>query len=410
MNKKIIIIAGVSAVLILSLFLVLKPKEESRANRSVEAQGGVLKVSNIGQSNIRIIPSRTNTITIDLNGPEKELDKIKFFKVGNNTEFSVPDDWSGVSGVIRVPEGLLVDIPHKNEAEESNSDFIRLGGGSPYQSITLDEDTISFNTPPQDQGGGSSSPSNPSGDPTPPSDNPDPRDPTEPNPVPPPVNPSPPVDPPVEPNPVPPPIVPIDPEPEPPVFEEDPVGYTPEQCTIQLKQEYRNECCQQTNEDTAVPECGYGGYWLFNYHTRLCFYHCFHPCNTGTQGERDTCCASENYYTSTPGCIGDWKFDNNVRSCQYECLSEEELEGYYNQENPLGYRDFVSEECSSHNNPNECCDYNLKNEISIGPRPGFPDCIGRWEFPVGTLGCNFRCSDYGEMMDILKQLEEQNNN
>lgn len=402
MNKKNLIIIGSLTLLLLSLFLILKPDQESELKKTIPASGGVLKVSRVGTSNIYIIPSHTNDISFDLKGDSKDLDRVRFSTLGNNTELIIPDNTGAITGTIYVPEGMLVDLPYKNDSapDSGSSNFIRLGGGSPYQSVTLEEDQISFNNSPHDSGGNPSVPTNgnPSTNPNmnPPGTNPpNPQpDPTEPNPVPP----------------VQPPIVPINPDPEPPIYENDPVGYTPEQCTIKLKQEYRNECCQQTNEETPDSGCDYGGYWLFNYHTRLCFYHCFHPCNAGTQEERDSCCADENYYASTPGCIGNWKFDNTVRTCEYQCLSEEELESYYNQDDPLEYRDFVSEACSSHNNPNECCDYNLKNQLSIGPHPGFPDCIGRWEFPVGTLGCNFRCSDYGEMMDILKQLQDQKNN
>jgi len=403
MKKIIAILVASGGLLIVGAIVFLMPEPTTQLTQSVPAGSGVVKIKDVHNSSIRIVPGRTSKITMDLEGPEDELKKIHFFRTGSDTEINVSDEWKGVSGTITVPEGTWVDLNQPEEDEgDGTSDFIRLGGGS---SITIDDDEVVVTG----SGGGTTSPSAS----TPPGDSNDTGGDDE--------------DPDVTPDPVPPPVVGEGEgegedeeggeseggEEEDGPAEPDTIQYTPEEpedpnirCSINLKQEDRNECCQTVFADEPHLTCSYTGYWLFNYHTRLCYYHCFHPCNNGTQEERDACCTEQHYYDTTPLCIGNWVYDDAVNGCFYECMDEEELEAYFGEDETV-FTDFVSEACSSHSNPDLCCDYNLKNELSIGPRPGFPDCIGRWDFNEGTSTCEFECADYGDMLDILEQLEEQ---
>ncbi len=407
MKKIIAVIVVLGGALILGTVVFLMPDPETHVTQSVPAGNGVVKIKDLHHSNLRIVPGRTSKITMDLKGPENELRKVRFFRVGSDTEIEVSEDWKNVSGTITVPEGTWVNLDETNGDEPDSqkpSDPIRVGGGS---SITIDDEEVMVT------GSGGSTPPSPA-----PTDENDAGGATddgggEPD---------------TASDPAPPPLPPADGEGEGEGEEESEGGYeggdeegpnepdsfeyTPDEpeesythCTIRLKQEDRNDCCQAVFADEPHPDCAYTGYWLFNYHSRLCYYHCFHPCNQGTQEQRDQCCADEHHYDTTPPCIGNWVYDNTVNGCSYECLNEEELEDYFDAEEEQ-FTDFVSQACSTHSNPDQCCDYNLKNELSIGPRPGFPDCIGQWHFNESSSTCEFQCADYGEMIDILNQLEE----
>jgi len=400
MKKNYWIIVAVIGVLLLGGGYMVFSKKEVQLKQTIEAGNGILRVNNVGNSNIRIVPARTSQITLDMEGPEKELKKIRFFKLGSDIEFSVSDEWKNVRGTITVPEGMLIDLPDEDGEEES--DFIRLGGGSPYNTITISNSGVSYNDQggepsatgtDDDQGGddGGQTDGDQGGD-TP---SPSPPPPTEPNPVPPP---------------------PDEGDEEADDDEPETTEYAPEEptdpnvrCSIKLRQEERNDCCQTAFADEPHPDCAHTGYWLFNYLTRLCYYHCFHPCNVGTEEERNQCCATEHHYDTTPPCIGEWEYGDATSGCFYRCFTEEELEEYFGDDEG-DLTDVISLFCSQHSNPDQCCDYNLKNELSIGPRPGFPDCIGLWEFNSGGNKCEFRCASHGEMLEILEQLEEQAQN
>ncbi len=398
--KKIIALGVVFVgMLALGAVVFLMPKPTTQIIQSVPAGSGVFKIKQAHNSNIRIVPGYTTRITLDLEGPQDELKKVRFFRIGGNTELNILDEWENVSGTITVPEGTIVDIDIPDE-EGGKSDFIRLGGGS---SVTINDMEVRVT------GGGTTPPPPPptqpddvTGDDEPettqynPADDDDDAEDDEPQ------------------------TTQYDPgadddtgdddtgddEPETTQYEPEGPSDPNIRCSINLRQEDRNDCCQTAFADEPHPECAYTGYWLFNYHTRLCYYHCFHPCNVGTAEQRNTCCADEYYYDTTPPCIGNWTYESITSGCSYECLSEDELEEYFGDDD-TERTDFVSQACSQHSNPDTCCDYNLKNEISIGPRPGFPDCIGKWDFDEATALCSFSCSDYGEMLEILEQLEER---
>jgi len=398
MKKIIAMLVVLGVVLIVGVAVFLMPKSTTHLTQSIPAGEGVVKIRELHNSNIRIIPGRTSKITMYLEGPEDELKKIRFFRVGGDTEIDVSDEWKGVSGTITVPEGTWVDLnqPDENEAgEKKTSDFIRLGGGS---SITIKNDKVIVTG----SGGGTTPPPPVIGEGEGEGE-------VEEEPV-------------VTLNPVSPPLPPPvigegegegESEDEEGPTEPQTTQYAPEgpddphiRCSIALKQTERNECCQTAFMDEPHPDCSYDGYWLFNYHTRLCYYHCFHPCHLGDEATQDACCAEQYYYDTTSPCIGDWVYNDATNGCSYECMDAEDLEEYFG-EGETVFTDFISEACSTHSNPDLCCDYNLKNDLSIGPHPGFPDCIGQWDFNNATSTCEFECSSYGETLEILELLKEQ---
>ncbi|MBI5421993.1 hypothetical protein HZA44_02570 [Candidatus Peregrinibacteria bacterium] len=152
-------------------------------------------------------------------------------------------------------------------------------------------------------------------------------------------------------------------------------------------------------------------------------------CGFGPQTLRDRCCARENIGTPTPPCLGNWIYGNLARACEYQCAPP--ADGFFGDQpqtggqtgtpngntNPGGSsepgavpgaapQDAPSRLCIGYprNERSQCCENNLGNSLRIGPRPGFPDCIGHWIFSPTTLNCDFRCADYGEMLNILETL------
>jgi len=175
-------------------------------------------------------------------------------------------------------------------------------------------------------------------------------------------------------------------------------------CTIEIRQEERNQCCQEVNADAPHADCE--GYWLFDYHTRLCFWHC-PPVDCSapdSQAERDSCCVTQNENEPTPPCAGDWIYDTEKLACLYKCTDFSK--GYEHTDEEI---DETTKYCTNTytdpNDVNKCCDDYLKHPLSLGPRPGFPDCIGKWSIKPGTTQCKFECSTYEEMQEILKELK-----
>ena len=417
MTKNHIIIMVLLGVLLAGIGYFSFSGKETSFNQTIQQESGILRLKNVGNGNLRIVTAKTNYISVDLSGPKEELGKIRFFKTGGGTEFELSEEWKDVSGTITVPEGMLIDLDIPENADGSGDSVSHLiwlrggrgSGGDSYNTITINDSGVSLddgnNDEPNDewednQEDDASTGDGESGGNPPPTE--DPGTPDDGNP--------PPTEDPGAPdeggddegNEDPPPITD-------PGFDDDPIGQESEVCSIKTRQEDRNDCCERANADTEHPVCSYDGYWLFNYHTRLCFYHCFHPCNIGSQAEKDLCCVNQNYYSTTPGCIGDWVFDSLTFDCAYECMDEDELEDYFGETDSNEYVDLISQACAAHTDQDMCCDYNLKNELSIGPRPGFPDCLGMWDFNDANTKCEFRCSDYGEMLEILEQLSLEDN-
>ena len=154
-------------------------------------------------------------------------------------------------------------------------------------------------------------------------------------------------------------------------------------------------------------------------------------CGFGPQTLRDRCCVRKNVGTRTLECLGNWIYDNTTKSCIYECALEGET--YFGDEKKDGGgnggqnggggssgggsnggstnppQDPTTRFCSAYPpaDRSTCCDEQLRNPLRIGPRPGFPDCIGRWYYDASLQGCKFRCSDYGEMLDILSEIKNE---
>lgn len=183
-----------------------------------------------------------------------------------------------------------------------------------------------------------------------------------------------------------------------------------DQCTLEIRQVERDRCCQVVNANKSHPECE--GNWMFDYFSRLCVWYCPpQDCTQkSNQEERDQCCATQNQTKPTPPCPGEWVFSASKQLCEFQCLSIDRIN-----RDPTPYEiDMTSAYCvntyTDKNDRDQCCDEFLKHPLSIGPRPGFPDCIGTWSILPGTARCDFRCVTHEEMIEILKKLEEDKNN
>jgi hypothetical protein len=371
--KKYYLIALAIIVLLLGGIYIRLFATQISFNESIENETGVFVLDNMNNANIKIVTAKTDKITVDLKGAKGSTDKIRFFKTsGSIPGFSLPEEWQELSGTITVPEGTLLDIRLSNNsdltigdqsADDVSNFLVDTSGGSEINiennggNIIIDDwggnivwDTDSweefFNG---GEGGG-----------------------------------------------------------------EGEEG--PPECSIG-SQSIRNYCCERQNQYEPVPECSTYGHWVFNNSSRECEYLCENQpeeeepaidCSIGSQEVRNTCCSQLNVGVQTPECIGEWQFNNVTRSCEFHCYTEEELEDYFggsDGSDPEPVTRFC-EDFNTQEEKDECCDYNLRNELSIGPRPGFPDCIGKWYFDEED-GCSFRCADYHEMQEILKELKKR---
>jgi len=156
-------------------------------------------------------------------------------------------------------------------------------------------------------------------------------------------------------------------------------------------------------------------------------------CGFGAQMLRDRCCARQKAEASTPECPGKWTYDNTKRACEYECaVADQPIITPPDQNGDNGGvdgggiggadssgivplpnaapQDPTSQQCYSYAGDarSQCCDERLRNSLRIGPRPGFPDCLGKWVFDARILNCKFQCADYGQMLEILKELSLNN--
>ncbi|MBN2087054.1 hypothetical protein JW758_01780 [Candidatus Peregrinibacteria bacterium] len=357
---------------------------QAEFNNSIDAKTGSFILDNFDNSNIKIVTGKTDKITADIKGNKSDIDKISFFVTKDNKSgFTFSDEWQSLSGTITVPEGTLLDIRTGNKVDvilkKSNEDTL-VGDSKSFlvdtnlvTSVTMEDGSVSIESVSDpviwdtnsweslNQSGGE-------GD------------------------------------------------------EEAETGneYIPPVCSVG-SQAIRNYCCEETlGSDLNQPACDGYGYYIFNNVFRECEFICEESedeqvdegdeqdCSIGSQSVRDNCCAYENISEDTSQCIGRWEFNNSTRICEYNCFNEDELDDYFggdddNNNNPsiILCANFTSQQ-----DRDECCDYNLANELSIGPRPGFPDCIGRWYFDSDN-GCSFRCAEYTEMLEILKELQQK---
>jgi len=42
----------------------------------------------------------------------------------------------------------------------------------------------------------------------------------------------------------------------------------------------------------------------------------------------------------------------------------------------------------------------------MGPRSGFPDCLGTWSFNEEKIICEFQCATYAESIEIMKEIRK----
>ena len=200
---------------------------------------------------------------------------------------------------------------------------------------------------------------------------------------------------------------------------------TPPYCGIG-SQSIRNYCCEMQKKGAGSPPCDGKSYWVFDNIARDCAHKCEMPdivenlppvvtsdCGVGVQTARNNCCALR-YVGQYQGCIGSWSYNNASSSCEFVCSNsvpteEEEGEGG---SNDISYGDPVSDYCvtmQQSTDKDTCCNDALKNGLSSGPHPGYPDCIGTWLFDV-EKGCQFKCAEYTEMMKILEELRQKAQN
>lgn len=390
-------------------------------HETIDSTTGVFVIENFENSNIKIVTAKTDKISVDLKGPQDKVDEVRFFGAdNNNAKFTLSDEWQELSGTITVPEGTLLDISLSDDAEVIvNTDSPKSIGESDYflidtnsvTSVSFDSGSITINSgggetvwdvdswePLDSSADGDEEGDESGGSSTGESEGDDEEDNEDNN-------------------------------------EEDSGEdeYVPAPCSVG-SQAIRNYCCERLNEDEATPFCDGYGYYVFNNVLRECEFTCEEDedeedneednnedednendggdeddteCSIGSQEVRNLCCAEKNTGTDTSYCVGEWQFNNSSRICNYHCFTEEELEEYFGGGSSSEGDDFLM--CENYDDQSDrdaCCDFNLGNELSIGPKPGFPDCIGKWYFDEED-GCLFRCADYHEMQEIIKELKEK---
>ena len=380
MKKAIIPTIALLIILVVGYFALFSGPASFK--QTLDPGVSVLKITNADSANVQIVVGNTDQITVDLNGSAGEVKKTRFFRYGGTAEFGFSEDWKNVSGTITVPQGTLIDISQSNKsgltvqdgkgerkASGAGSFLVDTGSvsgiklGSDGTTIIGWGDVIVWD--PDTWGafdlGGEGEGEKPENTP-----------------------------------------------PEPP------------NCSIG-SQSIRNYCCARQNATASHAQCP--GNWIFDNTLRDCRYQCntnspdAQPpqtpqppanCSVGAPEVRDNCCAQQHLGQDGGSCIGKWVFNNEILNCAYRCLTAEELELYYHEKGTDEPTDPTSRLCSNSPTPEEkdkCCNDNLKNNLSIGPHPGFPDCVGKWHFV--DKNCAFQCASYEEMTQILNELRRQ---
>jgi hypothetical protein len=398
MKKAYLLIIVIAVVLILFAFLRLF-STQANYQQALDSESGVFVLENPDNANIKIVTAKTDKITVDLNGSKDEIDKIRFYKKDGVTTFTFSDRWQELSGTITVPEGTLLDIKlskssnvalndskGKSNIKKATSFLVdtnsmnSLGIDGSTNDISIDGwgDVILWDTEKWTFLTGNDGQSGGEGE-----DEGENQDGKE--------------------------------------GQEQGAG-----CSIG-SQSIRNYCCEREQKNAEKPFCNGYGHWVFNNAEKQCEFDCepkvtkVTDCSIGSQQERNSCCGTANSASQRPSCVGEWRYNNSTRSCGFSCFTEEEIKEHFGgggstngggtvnnggQTDNNGEELRFCEDFSTKQEKDECCDYNLKTPLSIGPRPGFPDCIGKWYFDE-LSGCQFRCAEYDEMLEILKQLREK---
>lgn len=378
MKKIYLFIIAIVVVLMVAAYIRLFTAQTG-FRESLTAQANVFIVENVDNTRIKIVTGDASKVIVDLEGAEEELDKISY---DGKSKFSFSSEWQELAGTITVPEDTLLELHLSKESDVIINDE-NLGNSDSFLIEMSDVAFITFKDGINEveiDGGNSN----------------DVWDTDEWN--------------------------YLDDETQEEQVNEQSGGEGEgegegEDCSIG-SQIVRNYCCDRLNEDNvSFPYCDGYGHYVFNNSFSECEFQCDPEeeeeeeevnCSVGSQSVRDQCCVNENYYVQTQECLGEWRFGNVDKECFYHCYTEQEIQELFG--GGGGGGSTVSEYCSDFNgedDKDECCDYNLRNELSIGPRPGFPDCIGRWYFSEEDEICDFRCAEYGEMLLILEELKQR---
>lgn len=383
MKKFIIILLGVIVVFLVMAYVKLFTKQTSYQKTIAASSSSVLVLENFDNAKVKIVTGKDEEIKFDLTGPTEDILSIIKAEAGIYTTVEFTEGLSDVSGTITVPEGIILDISLSEERLVKVDDIDgqkRIPGEDSFL-----VDTNNMTSLIVDDSGDVSL--NAFGD-----------------------------------------LTVWDDESWDPL---DDNGGTDDIETIVYcgigSQAIRNYCCEQENADEQATLCDGLGYWFFNNSERACDYACeslgeqgegeseeLLDCSIGAQDERDACCASQ-HVGEYQGCIGSWRYSAAAQECIFACYDmDDPLEEPLEESGDSGggsfsYGDPVSDYCVDIMNAEDrdlCCDDALKNPLSSGPRPGFPDCIGKWEFDV-QQGCHFECAEHAEMMEILGELRQQ---
>ena len=401
MKKAYLLAIAIVVVLIFFAYLRLF-STQANYQQVLDSESGVFALENPDNADIKIITAKTDKITVDLNGSADEIGKVSFYKKDGVTTFAFSDQWQELSGTITVPEGTLLDIKlakssnvalndskGKSNIKKATSFLVdtnsmnSLGINGSTNDISIDGwgDIILWDAgkwalltgnggQPGGEGEGEGE------------------------------------------------------------GKGQVTGQEQEQgadCSIG-SQSIRNYCCERKQKNADKPFCDGYGHWVFNNTERQCGFECetkpaskVTDCGTGSQQERNSCCGTANSASQRPACVGEWRYNNSTRLCEFHCFTDEELKEHFSsggsnngggtnnnggQTGNNGEELRFCEDFPTKQEKDECCDYNLKTPLSIGPHPGFPDCIGKWYFD-DTNGCQFKCAEYDEMQAILKELKEK---
>ena len=389
MKKYFIIAMAVLFIFLIGAYAKLLTKQVNYQREVVASTSTILKLENIDKTKIKIVTADTDKIQVDIQGSEEDLLGIKMESDSIFAKFGFSEDWSNISGTITVPEGMLIDITLSEGRDVTimdasgeiivsgeNSFLIdsttlesfTVGSGGVIQLdswgnlIVWDDENWQILSGDQEGAGGGEG-----GD-------------------------------------------------------EDELIY----CGVG-SQAIRNYCCVTQNQDAQVPVCDGIGYFYFDNVQRGCEFFCEEAnevddedCSIGGQTERDACC-EKLHSGEYGGCIGTWYFNNADRDCDILCNGggggDDEGDGGSGGGDTGGgggsepssmYDDPISNFCytiSNQEGRDECCNDALKNPLSTGPRLGFPDCIGTWDFNPDT-GCAFVCADREEMNQILNEIRQ----
>lgn len=386
MRKYLIILLSVIVLLLVIAYVKLFARQAEYQQTVMASTNSVLILKNFDKSKVNIVTGENDEIALDIRGSAQELFDLLQSEGGNVTEIDFSDQWAGVSGTIAVPKGMLIDVSlsedgtieindaggkktingknsflidtsNLNSFELGNSGKIILDGWGNL--IVWDDEKWDLLG---DRNGGSGEGA----------DNSFP----------------------------------------------DTLPY----CGIG-SQAIRNYCCEMQKKEADAPPCDGTSYWVFDNIERDCAHKCDMPqivenvppapsanCGVGAQTVRNNCCALS-YAGQYQGCIGSWNYNNASQNCEFVCSNIPPDEGSGGTGGPT-FDDPVSNYCSSVQKATDkdlCCNNALKNGLSSGPHPGYPDCIGTWYFDQ-DLGCEFRCAEYTEMMKILDEIRQNAQN